>query len=173
MGRGMLRWAAFLRKLKPGGTFFQTWVVGRCNAGQARMQRCTNCRQAAMSRHQRRQACGGKVTRGPVWLSLSPSVAPGLPRSQPRCHGSSSHCPRGRALVRSHSRHRRFPVKVTLWHLMDRTGREGKGQLGACVSPSPLDPVTSGAPVWPCPSTVAGDQRCHLPRPKNLSFSVE
>lgn len=62
MGRGMLRWAAFLRKLKPGGTFFQTWVVGRCNAGQARMQRCTNCRQAAMSRHQRRSSLAQSVT---------------------------------------------------------------------------------------------------------------
>lgn len=135
MGRGTFRWAAFLRKLKPGGTFFQTWVVSRRNAGQARMQKGTNCRQVAMRGHQRHQACGGKVTRGPVWLSLSPSVAPGLPRSQPRCHGSSSPCPRGRAHVRSHSRHRRFPVKVTLWHLMDRTGREGIGAAGSVCEP--------------------------------------
>lgn len=36
MGRGMLRWVAFLGKLKPGGTFFQIWVVRGCNVGQAR-----------------------------------------------------------------------------------------------------------------------------------------
>lgn len=30
---GVLRWAAFLRKLKPGGTFFQIWVVCQGGAG--------------------------------------------------------------------------------------------------------------------------------------------
>lgn len=35
MGRGWgggLRWAAFLRKPKPGSAFFQIWVVGQGNA---------------------------------------------------------------------------------------------------------------------------------------------
>lgn len=60
MGWGMLRWATFLRKLKPGRTFFQIWVVCQCNVGQARMSRGTNCWRSAMSRHQRRQASSGK-----------------------------------------------------------------------------------------------------------------
>lgn len=33
MGWGMLRWATFLRKLKPGRTFFQIWVVCHHNVG--------------------------------------------------------------------------------------------------------------------------------------------
>lgn len=155
MGCGMLRWAAFLRKLKPGRTFFQIWVVCQRNAEQAKMSRSTNCRRAAKSRHQRCRAC---PLESDPRSSLAQSVTlstPSLSRSQPRCHGSSSSCPTGQVFIHSHSQHRRFPVKVTLWHLLDRTGREGSGPFGSTVSvsePPVSDPVTFGAPVWSYPS---------------------
>lgn len=82
MGRGMLRWAAFLRKLKPGRTFFQIWVVRQCNVGQAKMGRSTNCQRAAKTRHQRRQVSCGKWPEGRsglVWPGLSPSAPAACP----------------------------------------------------------------------------------------------
>lgn len=106
----------------------------------------TNCWRAASRRHQKVDGVRWKMTHDHVWLSLSPSahvgsttLPPGLPRSQPRCHGSASQHPRGPALTHSHTPHPWFPVRVALWHLLDRTEWEGQGRLGVCVStPNPL-----------------------------------
>ncbi|KAI9541029.1 hypothetical protein NQZ68_034790 [Dissostichus eleginoides] len=77
-----------------------------------------------MSRHLRALGVWWKVTRGPVWSSLSPSVAPtrrdrrctdkDRPHAVPEDRRTYAHIP---SIPDS-------PVKVTLWHLLDRTTRE-------------------------------------------------
>lgn len=78
------------------------------------------------------------------WPSLAHSVTFSTPwplRSQPHCHISSSCCLRGPVFRNSHSQHPGFPVKVTLWHLLDWTQREGKGHFAVCVwIPYPMTP---------------------------------
>lgn len=104
------------------------------------------CREAPTVSDQRKEDIkgAGRPVESDPRSSLAQSVTlstPGLSRSQPRCHRSSSSCPRGPVFIHSHSQHPRFPVKVTLWHLLDRTGREGKGAVG-----SVCEPLTQ----WPC-----------------------
>lgn len=114
MGRRRLRWATFLRKPKTAGTFFQKWVVCRRGEAQMMIQRSTNCRGAAMRRHQRSLAHSVSDPRSSLLQSVTlsgprtteitvrPSVTdptrnvpedersdtriPGIPDSQSRTH---------------------------------------------------------------------------------------
>ncbi len=131
MGWGMLRWAAFLRKLKPGGTFFQIWVVwdrrGRRKAPTVSGQRWADIK-----------GVGRPAEKWPAVQSGSVCH----PQYPPACWDHSRAVtdpphivPEGPALVHSHSQHPGLPVKVASWHLLDRTGREGKGAVRSVCEP--------------------------------------
>lgn len=134
MGWGTLRWAAFLRKLKPGGTFFQIWVVCQCNVGPARIKRSTNCRRAAMSRHQKVPGVEWKVTRG-TSLAQSGSVChPQQPRPAKVMAALSEICPTLSQRISTLTL--TFPASQipSQGHIVAPAGQDWEGRLGAVGS---------------------------------------
>lgn len=105
VGGGVLRWAAFLRKLKPGGTFFQIWVVCQRDAGAQEHQLSAGAQNQTSNGLESDPAgrsgpvCPPAAPR-PVEITAAPSQGSGV-RVRPA-----------------------LPAKVTLWHLLDMTGRE-------------------------------------------------
>lgn len=72
MGRETLRWAAFLRKLKPGGTFLDVWVV---RPAQRRTGEAVERHQLSVSGDERTSKVPGRAVEsdpaGPARVSLS------------------------------------------------------------------------------------------------------